>query len=550
MQFSRLQHSVFRVLLPVWLVLFLAGNLSAEEEGFYGDEAPETFWEEAQGSEAQTNGNGGDASGEAGVEQAGAQAGQAEAQTALAEGEAPANPAPQTSEPEKEESAYMQSLRLLGSVLKWPFEHVLQPLFGVLVYPVSQPTLYVFQSGAIQRALDMFTFGEEKNIFIYPVFDITPGSETMLGFVYLHSHLLFRNDRLWFTAENYSNGDFYFGTSYQKRKMFDGKTTLKGQLTADLDRNANFLMPGTSNVYSLRDTLVRLDFSVSHPLPFEDWEAGVTLGVKWRNEELPDLTKDILDSQYFDDFKESGIYQDYEVFPLKFSIAYDGTDFRAAPMSGSKFKADFTYNFVSDYRDVPEGYETLLTTEKTHDYMVLELMFQRYFYFGKQKVYHYSMKEARKKRKELLNMTFDSAIQMLGPDSLAGWIGERKVVAVQWRYTRAWEVEEGGMPAISYVRLNNRWPMRGQSNTWASYAVSGISTEYRWPLDYYIDGVVFLEYAIFTDERGDWNLGNIRNSWGFGIRARDPDLYFFRASLGFHGLHGFSFIITFSPEFK
>lgn len=534
MHFLHIQNSFFRGLIAVGLVALFAGNSSAQEAGNFGDEpAAEESVNAAEGG-GETLAEGG---GEAGPEAPAAateavEAGQAEPEEA------------------ESESAYMQSVRVLGSVLKWPFEHVLQPLFGILIYPVSQPTLYVFRSGAVQRALDMFTFGKERNIFIYPVFDITPGSETMLGFVYIHSDLIFKNDRLWFTAENYSNGDFYFGTNYQKRKMFDGKTTLKGQLTADLDRNANFFRPGTSDYYSLRDTLVRLDFSVMHPLPLENWTAGLTFGVKWRNEELPDLTEDILDEEYFEDFKENGIYQDYEVFPLKFSLAYDGTDSRAAPMSGSKFKADFTYNFVSDYRDVPEGYETLLTSEKTHDYMVLELMFQRYFYFGKQKVYRYSMKEARKKRKEYSNMTFGSALQMLGPDSLASWVGERKVIALQWRYTRAWEVEEGGMPAISYVRLNNRWPLRGQDRAWASYAVTGISTEYRWPLDYYIDGVAFLEYALYADERGDWNLGNVRNSWGFGIRARDPDLYFFRTSIGFHGLHGFSFIITCSPEFK
>lgn len=545
MQFPSLQSSVLRVLISVGLVLFFAGTLHAQTEGFYGEEtveaSAENSMENSGEGEFQGVGNTGDLVDETVNEPA-------EAPTGFVE---PSTQQAATSEPEEEqESVYMQSLNVLGSVLKWPFEYVLQPLFGVLIYPVSQPTLYVFRSGAVQRALDMFTFGKERNIFIYPVFDITPGSETMLGFVYIHSNLLFKNDRLWFTAENYSNGDFYFGTNYQKRKMFDGKTTLKGSLTADLDRNANFFIPGTSNSYSLRDTLVRLEFGVSHPLPIEHWDAGATIGVKWRNEELPDLTEYVLEEEYFEDFKESGIYQDYEVFPLKVSLAYDGTDSRAAPMSGSKFKADFTYNFVSDYRDVPEGYETLLTSEKTHDYMVLELMFQRYFYFGKQKVYRYSMKEARQKRKELMNMSFDSALQMLGPDSLSNWVGERKVIAFQWRYTRAWEVEEGGMPAISYVRLNNRWPLRGQDRAWASYAVSGISTEYRWPLDYYIDGVVFLEYAIYTDERGDWNLGNMRNSWGFGIRARDPDLYFFRTSIGFHGLHGFSFIITFSPEFK
>ena len=77
----------------------------------------------------------------------------------------------------------------------------------------------------------------------------------------------------------------------------------------------------------------------------------------------------------------------------------------------------------------------------------------------------------------------------------------------------------------------------------------GLSLEYRWPVDRYVDGVFFNEYAIFTDHLDHWKKSSLRQSWGLGVRIRSPSMFFFRTSVGFHGLHGVEVVITIAPEF-
>ena len=54
-----------------------------------------------------------------------------------------------------------------------------------------------------------------------------------------------------------------------------------------------------------------------------------------------------------------------------------------------------------------------------------------------------------------------------------------------------------------------------------------------------VDGVIFDEYGWAGRE---WDtidyLADLKNSWGFGIRVRRPDLYLFRFQVGFHGAQG------------
>jgi outer membrane protein assembly factor BamA len=76
------------------------------------------------------------------------------------------------------------------------------------------------------------------------------------------------------------------------------------------------------------------------------------------------------------------------------------------------------------------------------------------------------------------------------------------------------------------------------------------SVEYRWPVDRLVDGVIFDEYALIAPKIDKWSLYHYYNSWGFGIRVRQPDLYPFRLQFGFHGLHGVNLIMTIAPEFK
>ena len=111
-------------------------------------------------------------------------------------------------------------------------------------------------------------------------------------------------------------------------------------------------------------------------------------------------------------------------------------------------------------------------------------------------------------------------------------------------------MEKGGAPHDVFVRLNANTPLRGYSDSWATHHMMSLSAEYRWPVDRFVDGVLFDEYAMIAPEVDEWSFSHFYNSWGFGIRVRMPNMYLFRVQFGFHGLHGVNLIITIAPEFK
>jgi outer membrane protein assembly factor BamA len=96
------------------------------------------------------------------------------------------------------------------------------------------------------------------------------------------------------------------------------------------------------------------------------------------------------------------------------------------------------------------------------------------------------------------------------------------------------------MPVYGLQTLGNDTPMRGYGGSrFRDYTVFSAGAEYRFPFLRLVDGVVFNEYGI---NGRSWDkidvLDNIKNSWGFGIRVRRPDIYLFRLQLGFHGGDG------------
>ena len=49
-------------------------------------------------------------------------------------------------------------------ICSWPFVHVIQPTFNVLIYPVAKPVDYAFQNGIIEKSVDLITFGENLDV--------------------------------------------------------------------------------------------------------------------------------------------------------------------------------------------------------------------------------------------------------------------------------------------------------------------------------------------------------------------------------------------------
>lgn len=432
----------------------------------------------------------------------------------------------------------------------WPFENIIQPLLNGLIYPIAKPIDYIFSNGVVEKSVDLITFGVDRNILIYPTFNFKPGASTSIGANFRQRRFFFDKDYAVFQMNYYANGDFDLSARYTKHAIFG--TPLFGGLKYDLhfNRDNTFVLPETKTKFAQPDSTKRITARLGVPLNRTgtmNLELQATL--RFNDASLPDLNDSILVDDIYP-IADRGLYQKGIQVPVEFSFLYDDLDYPYAPSKGTRFGLKAIYAFVDDYKDLDEKYATEPST-KNHDYLRTELLFQHYFFLGSSKQYILSVKEARQNRKFYTDFSWDEAMRIWKPENVINTLFERRVIATQFLLVDIWEMERGGAPFNAFVSLSSRTPLRGYGNSWTTHHLMSFSCEYRWPVDRFVDGVLFDEYAVIAPTFGSWfTKGRLYNSWGFGVRVRQPNLYLFRVQLGFHGLHGVNLVITIAPEFK
>jgi hypothetical protein len=60
---------------------------------------------------------------------------------------------------------------------------------------------------------------------------------------------------------------------------------------------------------------------------------------------------------------------------------------------------------------------------------------------------------------------------------------------------------------------------------------------------------LFNEYGVTGRSWEDIDYLKAKNSWGFGIRVRRPDIFLFRAEVGIHGFSGMVFNLSVDAPF-
>ena len=443
----------------------------------------------------------------------------------------------------------------------WPFEHIVQPVLNGVVYPIAQPIRYAFDNGVIETSIDLITFGEKRNVLLYPIMNLKPGNSTMLGFTYRHRSVFLNKDYLVVSPQYFANGDFYGDLRYTKHELFGTRLFGGLRFRQYLDRDGVFIIPGTKESFVMPDSSTYIDMRTGFPLTEDGrWSLEFSGSVEFIDRSLPEKAQDsiLVDPKF--DISGRGLYQKFRQYPLKVTLLYDNLDFPFTPSRGSRLELGFRYVFVSDYEDFANDelartlgrrdLEKLGDNGKNHDYMRTDLMFQHYFYFGKAETFHLSKKEARQNRRFYTDFNWDAALRMWRPENVRETLFERRVIALQYRLVDIWELDQGSASFDAFPFIGPRFPMRGYKDSWAARHVMSLSAEYRWPIDYYVDGVLFDEYMMHSPGFTDWSFKRFYNSWGFGVRVRRPDMYWFRVQLGFHGLHGVNLVLTIAPEFR
>ncbi|MBR6454864.1 MAG: BamA/TamA family outer membrane protein [Fibrobacter sp.] len=444
-------------------------------------------------------------------------------------------------------------------VISWPFIHIVQPFFGVLVYPISEPLHYAIKNGVIEKTVDLITFGENRNILIYPTFNLKPGTATMLGGYYRHRNLFKQGDYAVLQGSFYANSDIDFKMRYSKQSLF-GKN-MYGAISTGIymDRNNVFVIPGSRESFVQADTTIFFDTKLGFPLT-ESRNLNFSVGAEfdYHIADFSDTKDSVLDDVKYP-IADRGLYQSHFEIPVYANLVFDNLDFPYAPSRGNRLSISGSYVFVGKYGGIGRDdftraglprEEGLDDGGKNHDYVRAELFYQIYFFIGRAQKYVLSAKEARKTRKFYTDFSLNEALRVWRPENLVETLFERRVLAFQYRFLGMWEMEKGGAPYTAFPGLNARYPLRGYSGAWSSPFIMGISAEYRWPVDRLVDGVVFDEYAMISDRIDHWSKKNLYNSWGFGVRVRKPDMYLFRIQFAFHGWHGLSMILTIAPEFR
>ena len=429
----------------------------------------------------------------------------------------------------------------------------------MLVYPVAAPLHYAIDNGVADKAVDLITFGENRNILIYPVFNLKPGSSTMIGLCYRHRNLFQQGDYAVLEGHYYANSDFDVKLRYSKQSLFGKKLYGSTSFNVYMDRDNGFILPGTKESFKQADTTYNFSGQLSFPIT-ESRSLNLSFGSEfiYHKADFTDTKDSVLDDLKYP-IADRGLYQSHYEIPFFVNLVFDNLDFPYAPSRGQRFSLRASYVLTGKYSGISADdlslaalnrSEALKDGGKNHDFVGVDIFYQIYFFIGRKDQYVLSAKEGRKTRKFYTDFSLNEALRVWRPENLVETLFEHRVFAFQFRFQGVWEMEKGGAPYSAFPSLNARFPLRGYTDAWMSPFLLGLSTEYRWPVDRLVDGVVFNEYAMISDRVNHWTKDKLYNSWGFGVRVRKPDMYLFRMQFAFHSWHGLSLVLTIAPEFR
>ena len=429
----------------------------------------------------------------------------------------------------------------------WYLSSFVQMVLNAAVYPVSAPVQYFINNGVMEKSVELISFGEEKKIIVYPTMNLKPGSQTQLGMTYRHRCLVFDRDYLVLQGSYYANGDVYLSDRYTKQEPFGLPLFVGFRYKLYWDSDASFIIPGTKEAFVQPDSTMSFQWRIGAPLSSsKKLNFELSTSQLFIDASIPGNTKDSILNDEIYPIADRGLYQSSRQYSIAASLVYDDLNFPYAPSKGDRVILSAEYNFVPEYN----GLENIEKSDKKHDFIANTLIWQHYFYFGKAQQYILSAREARQSRKFYTDFSWDEALRVWRPENIRETLLERRVLALQFRMENMWEMDKGGAPFNAFPTMSARYPLRGYRDDWAAAHIMGLSAEYRWPIDRFVDGVLFDEYGLHAEKVKNFSFDHFYNSWGFGIRVRMPEMYLFRCQVGFHGLHGVNLILTIAPEFK
>ncbi len=415
-------------------------------------------------------------------------------------------------------------------LITWPVETLLVPVVRLAIYPTQEPIRYFLDEDIIDRMRSLVSVGKKEQIQIYPTLDLAPGTGSRTGITLRDNALLGRE-----TEKLVAYGLYYVNGDYKVRGYVTADSLLGTRLSAKASaymvrmKNAYVNQPGTSDFYFYSDSSEQYQFILQYPLLEGFWARGDVMLRPTRLGNAPP-------GPFPDNTPVSPFFHNPAAAPGVLDSSYRGVGQSFLDRSWSIGLTRDTRNnenvtLTGDWLDASWRYHDI---GLAHDYQEWNGQYAKYFQLGSEE---YEITPAEEKQRG--TMSIDKLLQQLEYEKIRRGIFSRKVVVVHVYAAQSFEVPGNSMPIYGLQTLGNDTPLRGYAGArFRDYTVAEVSTEYRFPVSRIMDGTLFDEYGVSGRSWNEIDYLNYKNSWGFGIRVRRPDIFLFRAEVGIHGLSG------------
>jgi hypothetical protein len=407
----------------------------------------------------------------------------------------------------------------------FPVELVLVPAVKAVIFPSKAPLRYMVNENVIDRTIKLISYGENDAVMIYPTLNLAPGTGSYTGLTMRHQAIFGRpTERLVAYGYLYVNGDWKFRTYLAAKEILGTGFTSKVSVGLTRVKNSSVYQPETASKWFFSDSTNTFSANLGH-LVFEKFALKGSYSFRDNNYGKAPPQEDSLHSDFFRnesgelDAKMRGLDKSWQDHSLAMGLGRDTRNNENIPLNGSNFNAVYHYHF----------------TNAEHDYHGWEATLSNYFKLGKEK---YEVYVPPGKKSSATGVR--KVLERMDLDNLKNELFNRKALVTHLYAAQSFELPGNHMPVYGLQTLGNDTPLRGYGGSrFRDYTVFSAGAEYRFPLMRLVDGMMFNEYGVYGRS---WDkidvLDNIKNSWGFGIRVRRPDIYLFRLQLGFHGAQG------------
>ncbi len=417
----------------------------------------------------------------------------------------------------------------------WPVQNILAPGVEFLTWPTQQPIRYFLEENVIDRSIELVSFGESQHLSVYPTISLAGGTSSRTGASLRHSAPFGRDEaRLVAHYLYYVNGDQRLRSFLKLDSLGSSRYSLKLAFTFSRFSNATFYQPDTSVAFTHTNRSENYQVQVDTRV----WEAlALRTGFFLRNYRFGDATtqqstsgadpNSALHGEFFRnrdgviDRTYRGFNDSYFDRVFQLGLVRDTRNNENIPVDGSWLETAWYYHNVQGNRDFHEWRGRLT----------------RFYKLGEEQ---YMLTEEEDRQRRLRNLNLEEFVRDLEYRRLRQQVFSRKVVVLHLYAAQSNEIPGNVMPFYGLQTLGNDTPLRGYAGSrFRHYAVAATSMEYRFPLQRLMDGVLFNEYGLYGESLTGLGLESLKNSWGFGVRVRRPDMFLFRVELAMRGVSGF-----------